>query len=255
MYEIKEPFWLFVDHWQTLIAGVLALCAAALTVWATIRSANRQVNAANEAADRQIKAAAAVAKRQVATAQEQTQAIAAAADRQVAAAQEQTRAVAAASADQVAARGQQVTALKDQIEEAQAARHQIDERRLSVIKWAVSIEANRLEAAVSALDDRALPSRPQPAARTRNQLLIESSPLLRGEREEIALLDDQVRTRLEKLASLLDEYNSRIQTARHAPAGDASGLGGLAEYPFIDQDILTLVKRLGEAIREIRSVL
>jgi len=46
MYEVKETFWQFVDHWQTLtaalIAGGLALGAAALTVWATIRSANRQ---------------------------------------------------------------------------------------------------------------------------------------------------------------------------------------------------------------------
>ena len=69
MYEVKEPFWLFVDHWQTLaaalIAGGLALGAAALTVWAAIRSANRQVKAANEAADRQIKAATAAADRQV----------------------------------------------------------------------------------------------------------------------------------------------------------------------------------------------
>jgi len=42
MYEVKETFWQFVDHWQTLtaalIAGGLALGAAALTVWATIRS-------------------------------------------------------------------------------------------------------------------------------------------------------------------------------------------------------------------------
>jgi hypothetical protein len=46
MYEVKEPFWQFVDHWQTLITGLLALAAGAGTVWATIKSANRGITAA-----------------------------------------------------------------------------------------------------------------------------------------------------------------------------------------------------------------
>ena len=158
MYEVKEPFWLFVDNWQTLaaalIAGGLALGAAALTVWAAIRSANRQVRAANEAADRQIKAAADAADRQVAVAREQTQAAADAADRQVAAAR------------------RQVTALKDQIQDARTARRQDDERRLSVIKWAIRVEGRRLEAATSTLL-AALPSAQSPANRSREQLIIE----------------------------------------------------------------------------------
>lgn len=54
----------------------------------------------------------------------------------------------------------QVAALKDQIEDTQAARRQADERRLSVIKWAVSTEGRRLDAVVSALRHRALPSAP-----------------------------------------------------------------------------------------------
>jgi len=44
-------------------------------------------------------------------------------------------------------------------------------------------------------------------------LIIESSPLLRGERAEISLLDDQTRRLLEELAGIIDEYNLRIQTA------------------------------------------
>jgi hypothetical protein len=48
MYEIKEPFWQFIDHWQTLIAGLLALAAGVVTVWATIKSANREITAAQE---------------------------------------------------------------------------------------------------------------------------------------------------------------------------------------------------------------
>lgn len=48
IYEVKEPFWQLIDHWQTLITGVLALAAAAGTVWATIKSANREIAAAQE---------------------------------------------------------------------------------------------------------------------------------------------------------------------------------------------------------------
>jgi hypothetical protein len=48
LYEVKEPFWQFVDHWQTLITGLLALAAGVGTVWATIKSANREIAAAQE---------------------------------------------------------------------------------------------------------------------------------------------------------------------------------------------------------------
>src|SRR6516164_2865387 len=64
----------FVDHWQTLIAGGLALLAGIVTVWGTLRAANRQVKAANDAADRDIKAAKEAADRQIAAAKEQTKA-------------------------------------------------------------------------------------------------------------------------------------------------------------------------------------
>src|SRR5271155_1784324 len=46
MYEVKDPFWQFIDHWQTLITGLLALAAGVGTVWATIKSASRDVAAA-----------------------------------------------------------------------------------------------------------------------------------------------------------------------------------------------------------------
>jgi hypothetical protein len=56
-----------------------------------------------------------------------------------------------------------------------------------------------------------------PALRFLPQLVIEISPLLRGEREDISLLDDQTRTRLEAVAENLDEYNARIETALTGP--------------------------------------
>jgi hypothetical protein len=72
MYEVKEPFWQFIDHWQTVIAGGLALFAGVVTVWGTLRAANRQVKSANDAADREIKTATDAANRQISAAQKQT---------------------------------------------------------------------------------------------------------------------------------------------------------------------------------------
>jgi hypothetical protein len=72
MYEFKDPFWQFIDHWQTLIAGALALFAGVVTVWGTLRAANRQVKAANDAADREIKATTDATNRQITAAHEQT---------------------------------------------------------------------------------------------------------------------------------------------------------------------------------------
>jgi hypothetical protein len=46
MYEVKEPLWQFIDHWQTLLAGLLALVAGLGAVVATIKSANREITAA-----------------------------------------------------------------------------------------------------------------------------------------------------------------------------------------------------------------
>jgi hypothetical protein len=48
LYEVIEPLWQYIDHWQTLIAGLLARAAGVGAVWATIKSANREVAAAQE---------------------------------------------------------------------------------------------------------------------------------------------------------------------------------------------------------------
>lgn len=47
-YVIKEPVWQFVDQWQTLLTGGLALLAAVATIWATKRAADREISAAQE---------------------------------------------------------------------------------------------------------------------------------------------------------------------------------------------------------------
>ncbi|MFI5020888.1 MAG: hypothetical protein ACHQRJ_04445 [Alphaproteobacteria bacterium] len=58
-YDLKDPFWQFVDHWQTLITGLLALLAALGTIWVTIRAANREISAAQDQTE--------VAQKQIAT--------------------------------------------------------------------------------------------------------------------------------------------------------------------------------------------
>jgi hypothetical protein len=145
----------------------------------------------------------------------------------------------------IRAANRQVAALKEQIEDARTERRLVDERRLRQLEWAIRAEGTRLHAAVLALRDRALPSAPQAAARRRQQLLIDSSPLLRGEWDEISLLDDQTRARLEEVAGILDEYNLRIQTAVDVGPGP---------NPLIDQEILALVDRLAEAVQKLRSI-
>jgi uncharacterized protein YfiM (DUF2279 family) len=69
LYEVTEPFWQFVDHWQTLIAGGLAVVAGAGAIWGTIRSANREIAAAQEqtkAAQRQTAVTREIERRRIA---------------------------------------------------------------------------------------------------------------------------------------------------------------------------------------------
>ena len=136
----------------------------------------------------------------------------------------------------------QVAALREQIE---AARQQDDKRRLSVVEWAVRTEGRRLETAVWSLKARALPSRPQPAAsRRREHLVIQSSPLLRGEREDMSLLDDETRARLQRVADALYRYNSCIETARSGPG----------EQPWIEQETLDAIEELATRIQNLQAL-
>ncbi len=138
---------------------------------------------------------------------------------------------------QVAAADRQVAAVHKQTEETVAARREVDERQLSVLKWAIRAEGRRLGAAVQALRGNALPSGPQPASRLPEQLIIQSSPLLSGERPEMALLDDRTRSLLEEVAGIVDEYNARIKTTNTA---------NISRGPQIDQQILALIEQLAE---------
>ncbi len=54
----------WLEHWQTLVTGLAAVCAAVGTIWATRHAAKLQADATEKAADRQV----ALARRQLRTA-------------------------------------------------------------------------------------------------------------------------------------------------------------------------------------------
>jgi hypothetical protein len=66
-----SALWPFLYDWQTLLAGIFALGAAALTVLGTFTSANRQIDAANKQAEKVIAASREAADREVAASRDQ----------------------------------------------------------------------------------------------------------------------------------------------------------------------------------------
>src|SRR4051794_2748365 len=135
----------------------------------------------------------------------------------------------------------QVAALREQIEDTRAARQQHDQRRLSVIEWAVWVEGRRLEKALWARKSRG----PQLAsARRKEQLVIETSPLLRGEREDLSLLDDETRAHLQRVADALYRYNACVETARSGPG----------EQPSIDQETLEAIDELAARVQSLQAL-
>jgi hypothetical protein len=139
----------------------------------------------------------------------------------------------------------QVAAVEAQIVDLWTKRKSTDERRLTVVKWAVRAERKRLEHAAAAVR-LVLPPEMYIGGVAgfsdcdREQLTIASSPLLRGEREDIALLDPVTLKNLEDIANVLDDYNSRIETARpRRVQGSASGV-------FIGREVLASLDKLAE---------
>jgi hypothetical protein len=104
------------------------------------------------------------------------------------------------------------SAANRQIRDLQADRKEADRRQLSVIKWTIRAEGRRLASAAAdmvATEERSsIPGRPP---RAHEPLAIETSRLLRGEREGIALLEEETRRLLELTAQTLDAYNLRIK--------------------------------------------
>jgi hypothetical protein len=133
--------------------------------------------------------------------------------------------------------------IKAQIADLQAERKQTDDRRRIVVKWAVRMEGQRLDKEVVRVRPAFLKSfDPTPTTRffnNRTSFLIESSPLLRGEREDVALLDGDIFKTLEKAAETLNSYTQRIETA-------STGAASLDELPERGRELLEHLATLAD---------
>lgn len=106
----------------------------------------------------------------------------------------------------------QVDAVKLQVKDQQDERKKTDDQRRTVAEWAVRAEAERLDKEISRVDPLWLIGAGLTPFVQQEPRLIESSPLLRGEREDAGLLGDKVAI-LERVASTLNQYNQRVEAA------------------------------------------
>jgi hypothetical protein len=173
-----------LGQWQSLIAGLLGLLAGLVAFGGALIAACLQVRAMRRTAAAQV------------AAMQQTTA-------------DQLTAVRLAAQDQV-------DAVEAQIADLQAERQKTDERRLRVIKQAVKVEGRRLEAAATAMR-QAIGEHGW--ATGKGEQLITSSPLLQGEREDMALLDDTTFDLVEQAADVVNEYNATMESKLGAPGG------------------------------------
>lgn len=101
------------------------------------------------------------------------------------------------------------SAAKSQIKAMQDEREITDDRRRIVAGWAVRAEADRLDAEIARVDRLWKKKISEIPAR---DFIIDSSPLLRGGREDVALLDDKVKI-LGEIDSIIGQYNARVPMA------------------------------------------
>jgi hypothetical protein len=173
--------WAVLQQWQSLIAGLLVLVTGVVTYAGALVAANRRAVAVRLDTDRHVAAMRRAAEQQVAAVRRAT-------DQQVAVVRRTT---------------------DEQVASLQAERRQLDERRS--VEWDVQIKGKRIEIA-AVTRDAAAPHGQKAPGLPIAQLAIESSPVGRGEREEIALLDDRMRAVFEELGGVIDEYYSRAKT-------------------------------------------
>jgi hypothetical protein len=97
--------------------------------------------------------------------------------------------------------------VKKQINDLKNERQRTDDRRRSTIMWAVRFEAQRLEIAATAVKSTS-------AGRKFEILMtIEGGPLLRGERDDMALLGGPVIDLIKQAAEALNQYNTAVSRA------------------------------------------
>jgi hypothetical protein len=179
--------WAVLQQWQPLIAGLLVLVTGGVTYAGALVAANRRAAAVRLATDQQVAAMRRAAEQQVAAVRRAT--------------------------DQYVAMVRRAT--DEQVASLQAERRQLDKRH--PVEWDVQIKGKRIEIA-AVTRDTVSPHGQEASVLPIAQLAIENSPLGRGERKELALLDDRMRAVFEELAGVIDEYYSRAKTINRLAA-------------------------------------
>jgi hypothetical protein len=114
----------------------------------------------------------------------------------------------------------QIVALKEQIEEERRRFQQTRHQKKYAMAWALLLEVDRIGVAASARKRLVESSRSASKHPRREQMLISVLALIRGEREDIGLLTDELQDKTLTLVRAVDEYNSHIETLPII-AGDA----------------------------------
>ena len=133
------------------------------------------------------------------------------------------------------AASRQVDAIEQQIADARQARAAEEERGRHAIRWAVRLEALRIERAALERRREGFPSQPGWSNMDRPDARIAESPLLRGERAEFSLLSKEEQDSFGALASWVHQYNSHVDTRR----ASADGL-------LVDQGLLDMLDQMIE---------
>jgi rubrerythrin len=123
----------------------------------------------------------------------------------------------------VNAAGAQIGALKDQSEEERTRFQQRRHQKKYEIALALHLEAKRLGLSAQKRIPVAQASRSGSGRHPiREQMTISVFPIIRGEREDIGLLRDELQDEARHLVTEVDDYNSHIETLPRTPGGPIS---------------------------------
>jgi hypothetical protein len=139
----------------------------------------------------------------------------------------------------------QVDALEKQSEAERARFQQTRHQKKYAMALALHLEAKRIGVASEKRIALAEASRSATRHPLREQMIIAVLPLIRGEREDIGLLGDDLQDNVLGLANDVDEYNSHIETIQRT-AGDPIS---------VDQPALDKLVRLREKATSVETEL
>src|SRR6266851_3165399 len=151
----------------------------------------------------------------------------------------------------------QVQALKDQAEEERRRFQQTRHQKKYAMALALRLEAERLGVAA----DKRLSSAQKAVTSAgrnprREQMTISVLPLIRGEREDIGLLNDEIQDSALSLTGEVDEYNAHIETIPRSTSTDTVIVVdeiALQQLKGLKDKATAVAAELDEFIRKVRA--